>query len=332
MLRPELEDLRRRRETLEQALKEAEAQSQQGAAKGADDNFSDEEEDAAEEEVEVEDPNYNAESDPALQAELGVAMQSIDENPDHPMVGIVTALAHLAILEDEFDAKAHRSLKASRQAEAVRAQVLELRPALEEMPPDVDACAGLLSLCRSQFVKYKALTAWSGAMGGGGVNDANQKRLMVLGAKVKVLTEEVERLGGWRASLFLDDGEVRTDADVSMWSEREQVLMLNEIRRALDEKADEADEEVREAREDYEAKKRELTEAKNRLRATEKKMEVLISAGGGGGGDGRMMMNTYKVLGDGSDAPTRDSIDRLRTRTRRPVSYTHLTLPTILLV
>ena len=317
VLRPELEDLRRRRETLEQALKEAEAQSQQGAAKGADDNFSDEEEDAAEEEVEVEDPNYNAESDPALQAELGVAMQSIDENPDHPMVGIVTALAHLAILEDEFDAKAHRSLKASRQAEAVRAQVLELRPALEEMPPDVDACAGLLSLCRSQFVKYKALTAWSGAMGGGGVNDANQKRLMVLGAKVKVLTEEVERLGGWRASLFLDDGEVRTDADVSMWSEREQVLMLNEIRRALDEKADEADEEVREAREDYEAKKRELTEAKNRLRATEKKMEVLISAGGGGGGDGRMMMNTYKVLGDGSDAPTRDSIDRLRTRTRR---------------
>ena len=78
----------------------------------------------------------------------------------------------------------------------MRAQVLELRPALEEMPPDVDACAGLLSLCRSQFVKYKALTAWSGAMGGGGLNDANQKRLMVLGAKVKVLTEEVERSAG----------------------------------------------------------------------------------------------------------------------------------------
>ncbi|CAM9462116.1 unnamed protein product, partial [Chrysoparadoxa australica] len=68
----------------------------------------------------------------------------------------------------------------------------------------------------------------------------DQLRTEAVRTKVESLTEQkrlaeetVEKLGGWRAAVFLDNGEVFVEADVSLWPMGDQVEMITTIKNEL---------------------------------------------------------------------------------------------------
>lgn len=55
----------------------------------------------------------------------------------------------------------------------------------------------------------------------------------VLDLRLAAVTRAVEKKGGWRAAVFLDNGEVNIDVDTGPWPPEEGVLMLQTVRDAL---------------------------------------------------------------------------------------------------
>ena len=55
----------------------------------------------------------------------------------------------------------------------------------------------------------------------------------VLDLRLAAVTRAVEKKGGWRSAVFLDNGEVNVDVDAGLWPPEEGVMILQTVRDAL---------------------------------------------------------------------------------------------------
>ena len=234
------------------------------------------EKDASEETDEgEEDPHlvvdYNPETDAALREEIQRALGPLEKSQELPAV--IHAMASLRVMEDNCEAlgqtRRRGAAVARLQLRAVRGEIRHVRSMLDDLS-QLDAAAEMLADFRAQFLKSKTLSAWAG----GGSRDGNSggdqvDKLALLDAKVSVLSAEVNRLGGWKASFYFADGSINMDIKTSVWPEAVQVKMLNELRSTLhahlqeaNAEADEAQEEAREANEELGKALKQLEDAK----------------------------------------------------------------------
>ena len=84
-----------------------------------------------------------------------------------------------------------------------------------------------LSLQSMRKLVWQELETTRTLAAGPHANDAVHDRLKDLERRDQVLAQAVDREGGWRSVLFMANGDMDTDIDLTIWSEQDQIEILN---------------------------------------------------------------------------------------------------------
>ena len=208
----------------------------------------------------------------------------------------------------------------------------EIRGIFQEVS-SVEICSGLLMELKSQLVRVKALMGWvSVTRGDGAAKESrrsavtktalvgNSAKIHLLFAKVKLLTNEIDRQGGWQAALYLDDdGGMNMDINIDVWPVETQVLILKDMSAKLSADVDlaEADNIERHEREESQRANRERTERayeklKHEMSALKQFKAVEAADRLGGNKTGNKL---YHVLGDTPPASvSKEELEKAKRR------------------
>jgi len=96
----------------------------------------------------------------------------------------------------------------------------------------VEPCAALRSQLDKTFLKRKTMNAWKGMLGS--ANDETDKSMYELPPQLESLKLAIEAGGGWRAAMYLNNGDINLRCEISHWPLRDQVEMLTDVRAALE--------------------------------------------------------------------------------------------------